>query len=160
MLGLFKRDKEKIVLIKAPVKGKVMDLREVPDPVFAQGMLGDGVAFEPLEGKVMAPVDAEVIQVMDTKHAVGLKTKEGVEVLIHIGIDTVELKGEGFEVHVSPGNRVKTGDLLISFDLETIRTRARSMITPMVITNMERVSSLEKSLKEDGEWVLKATVNK
>ncbi len=158
MLGLFKKDKHKVVLIKAPLKGRVMDISEVPDLVFSQKMVGDGIAIEPIEGSVAAPIDGEVLQVMDTKHAIGLMSKEGIELLIHIGIDTVDMKGEGFEIHVAAGDRVRTGDLLITFDLDKVRGKAKSTITPVVITNMEALTTLEKSLMSEDEWVMKVTI--
>ena len=96
MLGLFFK-KEKIVEFKSPVSGETVDLTEVPDQVFASKMVGDGIAFKPDQGILFAPVSGEIVQVFPTKHAIGLRTKEGLEVLIHIGIDTVEMKGEGFK---------------------------------------------------------------
>lgn len=160
MLGLFKTDKNKNILVKAPLEGRVMDITEVPDLVFSQRIVGDGIAIEPVGGRVTSPIDGEVIQIMDTKHAIGLKSKEGIELLIHVGIDTVEMKGEGFEVHVAAGDRVRTGDLLITFDLERVRSKAKSIITPVVITNTEDLSTLEKSQKSEGEWVMKATIER
>ncbi len=160
MLGLFKKDKNKDILVKAPLKGRVMDIAEVPDLVFSQRMVGDGIAIEPVEGKIIAPIDGEVIQIMDTKHAIGLRSKEGIELLIHVGIDTVNMQGEGFEVHVAAGDKVRTGDLLLTFDLEAVGSKAKSTITPVVITNMEELSVLEKSLSLEDEWVMKVTMER
>jgi PTS system glucose-specific IIA component len=93
-------------------------LEDVPDPVFSGKLMGDGIAFLPSEGVVVAPADAEVIQVFHAKHAFGLRTNLGVELLIHIGLETVNLKGEGFEPHVVEGQKVKAGDKLVTFDLD------------------------------------------
>lgn len=123
-------------------KGKLLDLSEVPDPVFSQKMMGDGFAILPSEGKIVSPVTGEIIQVFPTKHAVGIKTESGVEVLIHIGLETVHMQGEGFEAHVQAGDVVSLGDTLVTFDLELVKEKASSVITPCVITNMDQVSEL------------------
>lgn len=127
----------KSVEIYAPVSGKVLRIEEVPDPVFSQKMMGDGVAFEPSEGKVVSPVDGEVLQVFPTKHAIGLKAENGAEILLHIGLETVAMDGEGFNVYVSEGSKVKKGDVLITFDLNLVKEKASSTITPLVITNSD-----------------------
>ena len=141
MLGLFK--KEKIVEFKAPVTGEIVDLVEVPDEVFAGKMVGDGVAIKPETGELFAPVNSEVVQVFPTKHAIGLRTKEGLEVLIHIGIDTVEMRGEGFKSFVQPNQRVKAGEKLMEFDLKLIAEKAKSTLIPLLITNMDAVKDLK-----------------
>ncbi|WP_174616133.1 PTS sugar transporter subunit IIA [Virgibacillus ihumii] len=121
--------------IVAPLNGDVVQLTDVPDPVFNQKMMGDGIAINPAEGKVFAPVDGEIIQIPETKHAIGLRTADGVEILIHIGLETVSLKGEGFTVKTEVGKNVSTGDELLEFDLEYVREHAADTITPIVITN-------------------------
>lgn len=121
--------------IYAPVNGKVVPLEEVPDPVFSQKMMGDGIAIQPSEGNIYAPVDGEVVQLPDSKHAIGLRTKDGIEILIHIGLETVSLEGKGFTVHVATGDKVSKGQLLMECDLEYIRDNASSDVTPIVITN-------------------------
>ncbi|MFS0781527.1 PTS glucose transporter subunit IIA [Bacillus sp. 1P06AnD] len=131
-------------VLAAPATGKLIPLEEVPDPVFSEKMMGDGIAVEPSEGVIVAPIDAEVLQVFPTKHAVGLKTSNNTEILIHIGLETVALKGEGFEAHVKEGDKVKKGDKLISFDLDIIREKAKSIVTPVIITNTDAVGSIEK----------------
>lgn len=123
--------------IYAPMNGTIVPLEEVPDPVFSQRMMGEGVAMIPSEGKVLSPVDGKVEQVPDSKHAVGLEADDGTEILIHIGLDTVELKGEGFTPKVSAGDQVSVGDLLMEFDLDYIRKHAKDVITPIVITNSQ-----------------------
>jgi PTS system glucose-specific IIA component len=134
--------------IYAPVTGKVLSLEEVPDPVFSEKMMGDGIAIEPSDGRVVAPFDGEVIQVFPTKHAVGLKADNGAEILIHIGLETVSMKGEGFERHISQGDKVKKGDPLITFDLNLIREKAKSTITPVIVTNGDAIDNIEKKVKD------------
>lgn len=133
--SLFKKSND--YKIYAPMNGTIVPLEEVPDPVFSQKMMGEGVAMIPSEGKVLSPVDGKVVQVPDSKHAVGLEADDGTEVLIHIGLDTVELKGEGFTPKVNAGDQVSVGDLLMEFDLDYIRKHAKDVITPIVITNSQ-----------------------
>lgn len=133
-------------VLVSPASGKLVALEEVPDPVFSQKMMGDGLAFDPTEGVIVAPIDAEVVQVFPTKHAIGLKTKNNIEILIHIGLETVSMNGEGFEVLVKQGDQVKTGQKLVTFNLDLIREKAKSTITPVIITNGEEaVEKLEKT---------------
>ncbi|MFJ8355658.1 PTS glucose transporter subunit IIA [Bacillus paramycoides] len=132
--------------IVAPLTGAVKNIEEVPDPVFAGRMMGDGVAIDPTEGVVVSPVDGEIVQLFHTKHAIGIKTKNGTEILIHVGLETVKMEGEGFEAHVSEGQAVKAGDKLISFDLELIREKAKSTITPIVITNTDATESFKTTV--------------
>ena len=122
-------------ILAAHLNGTVVPLAEVDDPVFSSEMLGKGVAIEPSEGKLFAPADATVQMVMDTKHAIGLASDDGVEILLHIGIDTVNLKGENFETHVQAEQKVKKGDLLISFDIDGIKAAGYKCTTPMIISN-------------------------
>lgn len=131
--------------IVSPATGTLVALENVPDPVFAEKMMGDGLAVDPTEGVIVAPIDAEVLQVFPTKHAIGLKTSNNTEILIHIGLETVSMKGEGFEAHVKEGDKVKKGDKLISFDLNLVREKAKSTITPVIITNTDAVGKIEKS---------------
>ena len=119
----------------SPVKGKVIPLAEVSDETFASGVLGDGVGIQPSEGKVFAPFDCTVAAVFDTKHAIGLETPEGVELLIHIGMDTVTLNGGPFTVYVEAGQTVETGELLLDFDMEKIRKAGLDTVTPVIVTN-------------------------
>lgn len=121
--------------IVAPLNGDLIQLKDVPDPVFNQKMMGDGVAIKPTDGKVCAPVDGEIVQIPETKHAIGLRTTDGVEILIHIGLETVSLQGEGFTVKTEVGSHVSTGDELLEFDLEYVRENAADVVTPIVITN-------------------------
>ncbi|PEP95232.1 PTS glucose transporter subunit IIA [Bacillus wiedmannii] len=132
--------------IVAPLTGAVKNIEEVPDPVFAGRMMGEGVAIDPTEGLVVSPVDGEIVQLFHTKHAVGIKAKNGTEILIHVGLETVKMEGKGFEAHVSEGQAVKAGDKLISFDLELIREKAKSTITPIVITNTDAAESIKTTV--------------
>ena len=124
------------------MSGEIVKLEDVPDPVFAGKMIGDGLAIDPVDGEVFAPCAGKVVQVFPTKHALGIHTKEGVDVLIHIGIDTVGLKGQGFKAFISEGDDVRMGDKLLEVDLEYIKENAKSTITPVLITNMDKVQDI------------------
>lgn len=145
IFDIFKKNKnrKKEVEILAPVTGELLDISEVPDEAFAQKMMGDGFAVKSYDGIVLSPVDAEVALVFETKHAIGLKTDDGLELLIHFGIDTVKLGGQGFEVLVKQGDRVKAGDKLMKADIEFIKANATSDITPVVFTNLEEGKSVQ-----------------
>ena len=123
--------------IKSPMNGTVIPLSEVPDAVFSSEMLGKGFGVEPSEGKAYAPVEGEVTTVFDTKHAIGLMSKHGVELLIHIGMDTVKLNGKGFDVKVKTGDQVKAGDLLAEFDMDLIKGEGYPVTTAVVVTNTD-----------------------
>jgi glucose PTS system EIICBA or EIICB component len=128
--------------IANPIKGEVISLDKVPDEVFSGKMLGDGFAVRPLDNKVYAPVSGVIRVLFPTKHAVAIKTDEGIEVLVHVGIDTVKLGGEGFEVYVQKGDSVKRGDLLITFDKKIVEKKVKSLISPVIITNMDSIASI------------------
>lgn len=132
------------IIVKSPIKGKVLSLEEVPDDVFAQKLLGEGIAMIPEEGTIYSPVDGEVIQLfMPSKHAIGIKSNDGVEVLIHIGIDTVKMNGDGFEAFVDTGSTVKCGQELIRFDIDKVEKNAKTVITPIVITNSNELKNID-----------------
>ncbi len=147
---LFKK-KEKVtdIVLTAPISGKMLALENVPDPVFAKKMMGDGIAVDPVNGKVVSPIDGKIIQVFPTKHAVGISTNNGVEILIHIGLDTVNLNGEGFTSHVNEGDQVKQGELLISFEIDLVREKAKSTVTPIIITNTEDIAEISINDKDN-----------
>ncbi len=132
------------VILASPLQGWAAPLAEVPDPVFAEGMMGDGLAVDPTVGELRAPCDGEVIGVPRSRHAVTLRTAGGAELLIHIGLETVGLGGEGFTAHVRDGQTVREGDLLISFDLDAVAGRARSLLTPIILTNGEAFAITER----------------
>ena len=119
--------------ILSPMTGEAVGLGEVPDPVFSQKIVGDGMAVIPSEGKLLSPVDGEIISVADTKHAFGLRTAEGLELLIHVGLETVHLNGECFQVFVKPGDKVKAGDLLAEVDMAYLKERGINPITPVLV---------------------------
>lgn len=129
--------------ILAPLAGWSAPLSEIPDAVFAQAMLGEGVAIDPLSREMRAPCDGEVISVAAARHAVALRAHCGAEVLVHVGVDTVGLAGAGFEVFVRAGDRVRAGDLLSRFDIDAVARRAPSLMTPVIITNGDRFRVVE-----------------
>lgn len=134
---------ENACLIVAPIEGNAIDLSEVGDGVFSEGILGKGIAIEPTIGRAVSPVDGVVSTVFDTKHAIGLTATDGAEVLIHIGLDTVKLNGEHFNTHVQPGDKVKAGDLLVEFDIEKIKEAGYPTVTPVIITNTDNYTDIE-----------------
>lgn len=155
---LKKKKKKEEVSIKNPLNGQVVDLSEVPDPVFAQKMVGDGFAIKPNDGEVHAPVAGEVTLQPEGYHAVGIKTDEGIEVLVHFGLETVELKGEGFTPHVKIGDRVEAGDKILSVDIDKIKDKVPSIITPCIVANLEDNSlseiNFDAKLGEEAQRVI------
>ncbi len=127
----------KKIKIASPLKGKVIKLADMKDEAFASGVLGKGAAIVPEEGKVYAPADGEITALFPTLHAMGIKTDEGAELLIHIGLDTVQLNGEGFEAHIKDGDRIQKGQLLISFDKALLESKGYCLETPVLVTNSE-----------------------
>lgn len=127
----------------APISGETLALEQVPDTVFANKIIGDGIAIIPSDNKIYAPTDGTISMVTPSKHAIGLTTHEGLDILIHVGIDTVSLNGEGFILHVNEKDSVKAGDLLIEFDIENITKHSLSTITPVLITNFDEFSELQ-----------------
>ncbi len=143
MLNFFK--KNKIVELTSPMTGKIIPIEEVPDKVFSDKMVGDGVAIEPVDGEIVSPIDGKVATIFPTNHAIGLITKEGLEILIHIGLDTVELNGLGFKRLTEKDAKVKKGDPLMEFDPKLVEEKGKSPITPIIITNMDKVKKIEKN---------------
>ncbi|MFR2220879.1 beta-glucoside-specific PTS transporter subunit IIABC [Clostridium sp.] len=123
--------------IKSPISGKVIELEKVNDPVFSSGAMGKGIAIEPMDNKVYAPFNGTIEFIAETKHAIGLLSEDGVEVLIHVGMDTVKMQGRGFNVKTSVNSKIKAGDLLLEFDRNAIEKEGYSLITPVVITNAD-----------------------
>ena len=133
-------------VLGAHLTGTVVALADVRDDAFASGALGLGVAVEPTEGKLLAPADGTIDMVFDTRHAVGMTTAAGAELLMHIGIDTVKLGGQHFTAHVQPGQAVKKGELLVSFDMEAIRAAGFPLTTPMIVCNSDDYTAVEPLL--------------
>ncbi len=127
----------KTVIISSPVTGVAADLSEAPDEAFAGRMMGDGAIVTPEDGIVKAPEDGEVCFVFETKHAVGFQTESGLSLLIHMGIDTVALNGQGFEVFVENGQKVKKGEPMLKLDLEFLKANAPSLASPVLCTELE-----------------------
>ena len=142
-----------ILRLTAPLSGYLLSIESVPDPVFAQKMVGDGISIDPTTAILVAPCDGEVVQLHPSQHAVTLKTPEGIELLMHIGLDTVELRGQGFTPRVNLGDRVTTGTALIEFDMDYVALHARSLLTQIVVTNSERVREFvyQTGLVESGQ---------
>lgn len=136
-----------ITKVFAPLPGIVIPLEDVNDPVFAQKMLGDGIAISPSSGILTSPIDGEVTMVTDTLHAIGLKNDMGVELLIHIGIDTVSLNGEGFESFISVGQSVNVGTPLVEFDIELLNKKNIDPTIMIISTNSKEFNTSLKPLK-------------
>lgn len=132
------------IKLLAPVDGEIVPLEDTPDPVFAEKTVGDGVAIMPTGNTMVAPADGTIGKIFDTDHAFSMVTDDGVELFVHFGIDTVELKGEGFTRLAEPGATVKQGDPIIRFDLVLLREKAKSVVTPVVVSNMEDFSTMTK----------------
>ena len=144
-------------ILASPAEGKAIPLSEVPDETFANEILGKGMAILPTEGKILAPFDGSIDTVFDTKHAIGMTSSEGVEILIHVGINTVELGGRFYQAHVAEGDSVKKGQLLLTFDIAAIQKEGYDIATPLVVTNSEdyeSVNLLKQGLTHPGEGVL------
>lgn len=150
LFGLDKKENQQSTTEEAPTEetvfavanGTLVPLEEVPDPTFSQKMIGDGAAIDPTDGQVVSPVAGEVLQVFPTKHAIGIRTNGGAELLIHIGLETVNMDGEGFTAHVKAGDHVEVGTLLVEYDLELVREKASSTLIPVVVTNHEDLGGI------------------
>lgn len=148
----------KTITLYSHMNGTAVKLEDVEDDVFSQKILGEGAAVEPSEGKLYAPCDGKIDSVFDTKHAVNMVSDDGVEILLHIGIDTVKLGGQYFEAHVSDGQEVKKGDLLISFDMDKIKAAGYKVTTPIIIGNTDDYASVEPVAQNSvsaGDMILK-----
>lgn len=150
-MALFGKGKKKVSLV-APFTGRVVTVDEVPDQVFAQAMLGDGYALIPPEGQatvdVLAPVSGQLINIFGTRHAFAIIADGGLEVLVHIGLDTVELRGEGFEALAEAGEKVSAGQPVIRMDVTKVRESGRDPITPVVFTNASQVGQVKVTTGE------------
>ena len=140
MFNFFHKNKKHEVY--ASISGVTIDLSRVPDEAFSEKILGDGVAIIPNSGEILSPVDGVIEQVVETSHAYCIRSNDGLEILIHVGIDTVKLNGEGFEVYVSKNQSVKKGDLIAKVDLDVLRNKGYNLHTPVIITNMSEIKNL------------------
>lgn len=136
----FKSNKE---ILYSPIEGNIIPITEVSDPTFGEEIVGKGIAVQPTNGRVVSPVNGTVSMVFETKHALIIISEMGAEILIHIGLDTVKLKGQFFTTHVNPGDKVKKGQLLVEFDLNGIRNAGYDTVTPMVVCNMDAYTDIK-----------------
>lgn len=151
----FLKKKDEAIILYRPVEGEVIDITDVRDDMFSTKMMGDGIAIEPESETILSPCDGKVLLVPRTLHAVALEAQNGAEILVHIGIDTVELKGKGFTCHVNAGDMVKKGDKLISFDAEYIKGEGKALTIPVVITNGEdKGIEIKKSLGNSTDVIM------
>ena len=128
--------------IGAPVSGEILSLENVPDDVFSKGILGKGIAIIPKEGEIYAPVSGIITSFFPTSHAIGITTEDGVELLIHVGINTVNLGGVGFETRVSEGVKVKKGSLMLEVDIQSIKRWGYNIVTPIVVCNPDKFKGI------------------
>jgi PTS system beta-glucosides-specific IIC component len=147
-----KKDEKTATIVAAeelysPIKGEVKPLSEVNDPTFSAGIMGQGIAIQPEKGLVVSPVSGKVTTIFKTKHAIGITSDNGAEILIHVGLDTVKLDGKHFIAHVKDGDFVDVGDQLVSFDMDAIQAEGYDLITPIIITNTDRYEEI-KPVKE------------
>ena len=161
LFDIFKKKEKTIVTIYSPMNGKVIELKEVPDEAFAQKMVGDGCAIEPDKGIICSPIDGQLMTIFPTTHAIIFETIDGLEMIIHFGIDTVKLDGKGFQKLREPGP-IKIGDEIIKYDLDDIKDGVPSTRSPIIINNMEKVEKIEvlslgKVIKI-GEPIMKITL--
>lgn len=144
-------------LVLSPITGKVVSLKQVNDVTFSEEIMGKGAAIIPTEGRAVSPVDGVVSAIFETKHAIGLTADNGTEILIHIGLDTVKLGGKHFTAHVKSGDRVKSGDLLVEFDIKAIQEEGYEIITPVLVTNVDRYNDvlalIDKDVNEKDELI-------
>ena len=161
LFDIFKKKEKTIVTIYSPMNGKVIELKEVPDEAFAQKMVGDGCAIEPDKGIICSPIDGQLMNIFPTNHAIIFETIDGLEMIVHFGIDTVKLDGKGFQKLREPGP-IKIGDEIVKYNLDDIKDGVPSTRSPIIINNMEKVEkieilSLEKIVKI-GEPIMKVTL--
>lgn len=131
------------IVVGAPIAGSLVSIKEVSDPTFGEEILGKGVAIIPSDNRIYAPVDGKVATVFPTGHAVAVVGNDGMEILIHVGLDTVKLNGEHFTIHAEEGQEVKKGDLLLEADLEQIKAAGYDIITPIVICNTDEFTEIQ-----------------
>ena len=158
---IFKKKEKIIVTIYSPINGKVIELKEVPDEAFAQKMVGDGCAIEPDKGIICSPIDGQLMNIFPTNHAIIFETIDGLEMIVHFGIDTVKLDGKGFQKLREPGP-IKVGDEIVKYNLDEIKDNVPSTRSPIIINNMEKVEKIEVlslgKIVKIGEPIMKVTL--
>ena len=142
MFKKFLKGKKNTQLV-APLSGKIVPLEEVPDEVFSEKMVGDGVAIDPTSELILAPCDGTIGKIFNTNHAFSMESTDGIELFVHYGVDTIDLGGKGFDRFVEQGAEVKAGDKILSADLEYLKANAKSVITSIVISNVEDLKTFE-----------------
>ena len=161
LFDIFKKKEKTIVTIYSPMNGKVIELKEVPDEAFAQKMVGDGCAIEPDKGIICSPIDGQLMNIFPTNHAIIFETIDGLEMIVHFGIDTVKLDGKGFQKLREPGP-IKIGDEIVKYDLDDIKDGVPSTRSPIIINNMEKVDKIEVlslgKVVKIGEPIMKVTL--
>ncbi|WP_338934524.1 PTS glucose transporter subunit IIA [Fusobacterium polymorphum] len=161
LFDIFKKKEKIIVTIYSPINGKVIELKEVPDEAFAQKMVGDGCAIEPDKGSICSPIEGQLMNIFPTNHAIIFETIDGLEMIVHFGIDTVKLDGKGFQKLREPGP-IKVGDEIVKYNLDEIKDNVLSTRSPIIINNMEKVEKIEVlslgKIVKIGEPIMKVTL--
>ena len=161
LFDIFKKKEKTIVTIYSPINGKVIELKEVPDEAFAQKMVGDGCAIEPDKGSICSPIEGQLMNIFPTNHAIIFETIDGLEMIVHFGIDTVKLDGKGFQKLRDPGP-IKVGDEIVKYNLDEIKDNVPSTRSPIIINNMEKVEKIEVlslgKIVKIGEPIMKVTL--
>ena len=161
LFDIFKKKEKTIVTIYSPMNGKVIELKEVPDEAFAQKMVGDGCAIEPDKGIICSPIDGQLMNIFPTNHAIIFETIDGLEMIVHFGIDTVKLEGKGFQKLREPGP-IKIGDEIVKYNLDEIKDNVPSTRSPIIINNVEKVEKIEVlslgKIVKIGEPIMKVTL--
>ena len=161
LFDIFKKKEKIVVTIYSPVNGKVIELKEVPDEAFAQKMVGDGCAIEPDKGTICSPIEGQLMNIFPTNHAIIFETIDGLEMIVHFGIDTVKLDGKGFQKLREPGP-IKVGDEIVKYNLDEIKDGVPSTKSPIIINNMEKVEKIEVlslgKIVKIGEPIMKVTL--
>ena len=161
LFDIFKKKEKIVVTIYSPINGKVIELKEVPDEAFAQKMVGDGCAIEPDKGIICSPIDGQLMNIFPTNHAIIFETIDGLEMIVHFGIDTVKLDGKGFQKLREPGP-IKVGDEIVKYNLDEIKDNVPSTRSPIIINNMEKVEKIEVlslgKIVKIGEPIMKVTL--
>ncbi|QQS86817.1 PTS glucose transporter subunit IIA [Fusobacterium canifelinum] len=161
LFDIFKKKEKVIVTIYSPINGKVIELKEVPDEAFAQKMVGDGCAIEPDKGTICSPIEGQLMNIFPTNHAIIFETIDGLEMIVHFGIDTVKLDGKGFQKLREPGP-IKVGDEIVKYNLDEIKDNVPSTRSPIIINNMEKVEKIEVlslgKIVKIGEPIMKVTL--